>query len=160
VHVLLGGVGMFVLLRRRKLDFGPALLGAASLALGSFMTVRIRHVIFVQAMAWLPWVLYGLDGWLETRSRRQLALAGLAGGMAIVCGALPLAPFFALVIAAYIGPRLARTPGPKRAAAPHHRAHPILAARARRRLRVRVQLRLAQAGLPGHAARARRVRHR
>jgi hypothetical protein len=110
VHVLLGGVGMFVLLRRRKLDVGPALLGAASLALGSFMTVRIRHVIFVQAMAWLPWVLYGLDGWLETRNRRQLALAGLAGGMAIVCGALPLAPFFGLVIAAYIGPRLARAP--------------------------------------------------
>ena len=54
MHALLAGVGMFALLRRRKLDIGPALLGAASLALGSFMTVRIRHVIFVQAMAWVP----------------------------------------------------------------------------------------------------------
>src|SRR4051812_36865085 len=35
VHVLLAGVGMFALLRRRKLEVGPALLGAASLALGS-----------------------------------------------------------------------------------------------------------------------------
>src|SRR5581483_5940407 len=108
LHVLLAACGMFWLLRRRKLDVGPALLGAASLAFSSFMVVRIRHIIFAQGMAWLPLILAGVEGWLETRRRRELALAAGATGMALLCGALPLAPYVVLAVAAYVGPRLWR----------------------------------------------------
>ena len=117
-HVLYGAIGMLVLLRRRGLGWGPALLGAASLGFSSFMVVRIRHVIFVEAMAWLPWALAGIEGWLPSVRReangsmdrrvRDLVLAALATGMALLCGALPLAPFLALIGAAFVLPRLAR----------------------------------------------------
>jgi hypothetical protein len=110
LHVLLAGLGMFLLLERRRLDVGPALLGAASIALGSFMVVRIRHIIFVQGLAWMPLCLYFIEGWIAERRRRELALAGLAGGLALLCGALPLALFFAFFAAAYALPRLLRAP--------------------------------------------------
>lgn len=106
LHALGAGLGMLWLLRRRKLDWGPALFGAVSLAFGSFMVERIRHIIFAQMMAWLPLILVGVEGYLSTRRARALVLAAAATGMALVCGALPLAPFVVLVVAAYVVPRL------------------------------------------------------
>ena len=108
VHVAGGTASMFWLLRRRKLELGPALLGAVSLGFSSFMTVRVRHVIFIQLLAWLPLVLCGIEGWLQTRRARDLVLAAGATGMLLVCGALPLAPYGVLVVAAYVLPRLGR----------------------------------------------------
>src|SRR5262245_16466438 len=115
LHVVLAGLGMLWLLRRRNLDFGPALFGAVSFAFSSFMVVRIRHVIFVQAMAWLPLILVAVEDYLETRKRRALVLAGLATGMALLCGALPLAPYLMLAVLAYGVPRLVRATGRARA---------------------------------------------
>jgi hypothetical protein len=105
VHMVGAALGMLWLLRRRKLDWGPALLGAASYGLSSFMVERIRHIIFAEGMAWLPFVLVGVEGWLQTRSRRELALVALAAGMAVLCGALPLVPYFVILVLAYALPR-------------------------------------------------------
>ena len=69
---------MLWLMRRRKLDWGPALFAAVSLAFGSFMVERIRHIIFAQMMAWLPLVLVGVEGY-PRRAARALAGAGGAG---------------------------------------------------------------------------------
>jgi hypothetical protein len=105
LHMTGAALGMLWLLRRRNLDWGPALLGAAAYGLSSFMVERIRHVIFAEGMAWLPFLLVGVEGWLQTRNRRELALAALATGMAALCGALPLVPYFLLVAIAYVLPR-------------------------------------------------------
>ncbi|HEX4461386.1 MAG TPA: hypothetical protein VIA18_25570, partial [Polyangia bacterium] len=110
LHALVAGLGMLWLLRRRKLDWGPALVGAVSLAFGSFMVERIRHVIFEQLMAWLPLILVGVEGYLGERRARWLMLAAAATGMALVCGALPLAPYVILVIGAYVVARLSTPP--------------------------------------------------
>jgi hypothetical protein len=106
LHALFAGLAMLWLMRRRKLDWGPALFAAVSLAFGSFMVERIRHIIFAQMMAWLPLILVGVEGYLAERRARWLALAATATGMALVCGALPLAPFVVLVVGAYVVPRL------------------------------------------------------
>ncbi|HWE28329.1 MAG TPA: hypothetical protein VHB97_10025, partial [Polyangia bacterium] len=110
LHALVAGLGMLWLLRRRELDWGPALVGAVSLAFGSFMVERIRHVIFEQLMAWLPLILVGVEGYLGERRARWLMLAAAATGMALVCGALPLAPYVILVIGAYVVARLSTPP--------------------------------------------------
>lgn len=107
LHALAAGLGMLWLMRRRKLDWGPALVGAVSLAFGSFMVERIRHVIFQQLMAWLPLILVGVEGYLGERRARWLILAAAATGMALICGALPLAPYVILVVGAYVLMRLA-----------------------------------------------------
>jgi hypothetical protein len=106
LHALGAGLAMLWLMRRRKLAWGPALFAAVSLAFGSFMVERIRHIIFAQMMAWLPLILVGVEGYLDERRARWLVLAATATGMALVCGALPLAPFVVLVVGAYVVARL------------------------------------------------------
>jgi hypothetical protein len=108
LHVVLGAVGMLVLCRRRELPWAAALLAAASLGFSSFMVVRIRHVIFVEALAWMPWLLAAIEGWLRRRRVGDLALGAAAIGLGLLSGGLPLLPFFALVVAAYAIPRLLR----------------------------------------------------
>lgn len=111
VHVVLGALGMLWLGRRRGLEPGPALLGAASLAFSSFMVVRIRHVIFPELLVWIPILLAAAEGWLAAGRRRDLVLTALAVGMALTCGALPLLPYVGIVIGAYLLPRLLRDRG-------------------------------------------------
>jgi hypothetical protein len=108
LHMIGAALGMLWLLRRRGLDWGPALFGAAGYGLSSFMVERIRHIIFAEGMAWLPFLLVGVEGWLQKRDRRELALTALATGMAVLCGALPLAPYFVVIVLAYCLPRLAQ----------------------------------------------------
>ncbi len=106
LHALGAGLAMLWLMRRRKLDWGAALFAAVSLAFGSFMVERIRHIIFAQMMTWLPLILVGVEGFLAERRARWLMLAAAATGMALVCGALPLAPFVVIAVGAYVVPRL------------------------------------------------------
>jgi hypothetical protein len=108
MHVVLGAVGMLLLCRRRGLPWAAALLAAASLGFSSFMVVRIRHVIFIEALAWLPWLFVAIEGWVQRRRLGDLALGASAIGLGLLSGGLPLLPFFALVVAAYALPRLAR----------------------------------------------------
>ena len=101
LHILLGGAGMWLLLRRRRLSFEAALFGALAYSLSTFGVVRIRHVIFVQMIGWLPWILVGVEGWIATRRRRELVLVAAATGLALIAGALSIGHFAALVIAGY-----------------------------------------------------------
>src|ERR1700712_4654898 len=63
LHMLLGGVGMLLFLRRRTSPLA-ALYGATAFALSSFLVVRIRHIIFVQLAAWLPFLLWSIDDYV------------------------------------------------------------------------------------------------
>jgi MYXO-CTERM domain-containing protein len=114
LHVVLAAAGMFWLLRRRRLDVGPALLGAVALAFGTFMAVRVRHIIFPQMLAWTPFVLVGVEGFLATGRRRELLLVAGAVGMSLLCGAAPLVPFWLMVLGAYIVPRVLSSDAPSR----------------------------------------------
>jgi hypothetical protein len=106
LHVVLAALGMLWLCRRRGLGPGPACLAAAAFGFSSFMTVRIRHVIFPELMAWIPVLLAAVEGWLTSGLRRDLVLVALALGMALLSGALPLLPYLVMVLAAYLLPRL------------------------------------------------------
>ncbi|MDW8283563.1 MAG: YfhO family protein [Myxococcales bacterium] len=108
LHSVLCAFGMLLLLRRRGLGEGPALLGAAALALSTFMVERIRHIIFPQLVCWLPWVLCAVEGYLQTGRRRELTLLAGSLGLMLLCGALPLLPFAGLVLSAYVLPRVVR----------------------------------------------------
>lgn len=101
LHVFLAGLGMWLLLRRRGLGDGAALFGALALELSSFGVVRIRHVIFVQTMAWMPWILLGVERYLATRRRRELAGVALATGLALLAGGLSIGHFAVLAVAGY-----------------------------------------------------------
>jgi hypothetical protein len=108
LHSLAAALGMFWLLRRRALDVGPALFGGAAFGFSTFMACRIRHLIFIEELVWLVLILVGVEGWAQTRRRRELMLVALATGMAILCGALPLLLFVGLVAGGYTLARLWR----------------------------------------------------
>ncbi len=112
LHTVLCGAGMLLLLRRRGVPPWSAAFGAVSLALSSFMVCRIRHIIFPEGLAWLTFALAGAEGYLQTRARRELVLIGGAVGLTLLCGALPLLPFFGLFAACYVAPRLRLAPRP------------------------------------------------
>ena len=116
LHTLLCAAGMLLLLRRRGLSPAAAAFGAASLALSSFLVCRVRHIIFPEGLAWLTFALAGAEGYLATRDRRELALVGAAVGLTLLCGALPLLPFFGIFAALYVAPRLRGRPRPLAAA--------------------------------------------
>lgn len=108
LHTFFGGLGMLLLLRRRGLAPAPSLLGAAALCFSSFMVERIRHIIFPEVLAWLPYVLLGVEAFLSGGTRWALPLIAGALGMLFLCGGLPLLPFVALILLSYGVPRLVR----------------------------------------------------
>ncbi len=105
LHMWIGGLGMLWLLRRRT-SWAAALFGAVAFALSSFLVVRIRHIIFVQAMAWLPWLLWSIEHHLQTKQRRTLAAAALFSGLLLLAGAHSLLHFLLLPALCYAGGRL------------------------------------------------------
>lgn len=108
LHAWLAGLGMFVYLRRRQLSWTAALFGGISFALSSFLVVRIRHIIYVQMMAWVPWLLAAIDSYLLHRRRRMLGAAALCVGMLMLAGAHSLVHFAALVVGVYTLCRIAQ----------------------------------------------------
>ncbi len=105
LHMWIGGLGMLWLLRRRT-SWAAALFGALAFALSSFLVVRIRHIIFVQAMAWLPWLLWAVEHHLQTRQRRSLGAAALFSGLMLLAGAHSLLHFLLLPVVVYVAARI------------------------------------------------------
>ncbi|HRI54918.1 MAG TPA: hypothetical protein PLW65_32495, partial [Pseudomonadota bacterium] len=100
LHMLLGGIGMLLLLRRRVSPMA-ALYGAAAFALSSFLVVRIRHIIFIQLAAWLPWLLWAIDDYVQTRRRAALLRCGVFTALVLIVGAHSLLHFAALLLGGY-----------------------------------------------------------
>lgn len=105
LHMWIGGLGMLWLLRRR-ISWSAALFGALAFALSSFQVVRIRHIIFVQAVAWLPWLLWSIEHFLQTRQRKSLAAAALCSGLLLLAGAHSLLHFLLFPVIVYAVGRL------------------------------------------------------
>lgn len=114
LHAFLAGLGMHIYLRGRKarggrrLSFLAALFGAIAFALSSFLVVRIRHIIYVQMMAWVPFLLAAIDRYIETASRKMLAACALLTGLLFLAGAHSLVHFVALILVFYTIARLGR----------------------------------------------------
>ena len=105
LHTLLAGVGMLLLLRRRTSD-AAALLGAVAYLLSSFLVVRVRHIIFVQLAAWLPFLLAAIDAFITTQKRSAWLRCAIFTGLLLLTGAHSLLHFAALLLAGYATARL------------------------------------------------------
>lgn len=81
LHVILAGVGTFILARRQLgLSATAALLAALAFALGGYLGAQVEHVNQLQGLAWLPWLLAVAGGGREAHSQRQLTLTVLSAG--------------------------------------------------------------------------------
>jgi len=77
LHLWLAGAGAYIFARRSlMLNRSAAWLGAATFALGGYLSAQVGHVNQLQALAWLPFLFVFFDLALE-RWRMALALAAV-----------------------------------------------------------------------------------
>jgi hypothetical protein len=103
LHVLLGGIGFYYLLRQMNISEGVAILGGI---LFSFLPAEYSHIIaghftWVCAFAWLPWLL--CTAYLAgTETWKVIAYRAFCLGMMMLAD-LRFAAFAAILWLAYVG---------------------------------------------------------
>ena len=82
LHVWLAGWGTYLFVRRSLgVGLSAGLLAAITFMFGGQLVTKEQFPNMVQAAAWLPWVLWTLDGLLRHRRIRNALFLGLALGM-------------------------------------------------------------------------------
>jgi hypothetical protein len=85
LHLLWGGVGVFVLLRKRELDVLPAAAGAVAFELmpKAFAHFGAGHITLLFAVAWTPWLLL-IEEHQKTIALRTRLLPALVLGLILL----------------------------------------------------------------------------
>ncbi len=98
----LAGLGMAVYLRRSpvwRLSRSAALIGALAYMFADPFIAHLGHPQFNDALAWLPWTLWGVDA--AARSRRGIPWAGLGLALILLAGHGQASLYSALAVGAY-----------------------------------------------------------
>jgi len=102
VSLWLAGAGLYLYLRRApvwRLSQPAALLGAIAYLGSDPFISHLGHPQFNDTMAWVPWILLGLE--YAARTRRAIPLTGLALGLLLLAGHGQAALYALVLIAAY-----------------------------------------------------------
>ena len=106
LHVLAGGLGFYVLLRRAGTALLPAVLGAVAFMFGGYALARLQHTTMILSCGYFPWAFLLLRQLLRSpRAGTAVAFGVVAGGMAVhgnqvayllslALAAVPVAAFF------------------------------------------------------------------
>ncbi len=86
LHVFLGGVLAYLLLRRLGVSMAPALLGGTVFQLGCFFTSQIQHMGAVNGAAWLPLCWLAVISLAARPTVRWTVVLAAAFSMAILSG--------------------------------------------------------------------------
>ncbi len=84
LHVLWAGVGMLAFLRTQKLSSVAAALGAVVFAFSGALISKAQFPNMLQAMSWLPWLLWGTERLLQHRTIGRLAALALCVGLTLL----------------------------------------------------------------------------
>lgn len=71
LHLVWAGLGMVVYLRQLEIGWEGQGVGSLSFVLGGYVVGRFSFLTLVSAVAWLPWLLWSLEGLLKTIHLRQ-----------------------------------------------------------------------------------------
>lgn len=88
LHLLGGGVGLLLLLRRWGCGMTASLLGALIFCFGGPAAGRLQHVIMIVSYAWAPWALLALACTFDASTPRARWLGGIASGLCLALIAL------------------------------------------------------------------------
>ena len=90
LNLMVGGVGMFCLLRQ-WCGMTMAILGASAWMCGGYQLGRfsIGISIFAESLAWVPWMLWACERqfWGASTERRWVGILGVLGGVQLLAGA-------------------------------------------------------------------------
>jgi hypothetical protein len=104
VHYLLAGMGVFLLLRQRRVSFGPALFGGIAFM---FMPYLITMEVFghgsqMMTTAYLPLAFWAVDRLFEKRDVLSLGLAGLIIGLQMQRGHVQISYYILMLLGAFL----------------------------------------------------------
>ncbi|MCF6210310.1 MAG: YfhO family protein [Gammaproteobacteria bacterium] len=97
-HLLLAAAGAYGLTRSMGLAAPAALASAAVFSLGGCMLSSVNMINFMQALAWLPWVLWAFERDARTPGPCSWVLAALAVGLQTLAGAPDVSIMTGLVV--------------------------------------------------------------
>lgn len=146
-HLAWAGAGLYAYLRLLGVRYEGALLAAVGLAFSPFLVVRHQHTNVLEAIAWWPWLLTGIEYSLRNRRFGPWLWTGGAAGLMAMGGHVQYVAYGALLAAGYL---IARCWGG--AARPGRWAWPAAAALVAAGLYAAQALPLAE--LVGHSIRA------
>ncbi len=86
LHVLIGGLGAWRLLRSHGVSREIAVLGGCAFALNGFAVKHFGLPTFHAAAAWAPWVFLGVRAVVREPNLRHTAWLALAGAMTFLAG--------------------------------------------------------------------------
>jgi hypothetical protein len=85
-HVVLAGLGTYLLLRRMRLAVASSLAGGTIFCLGAFFASQTQHLGVISCAAWLPWFVAGLYVLEQRRDLRSAVKAGFPLAFMILSG--------------------------------------------------------------------------
>jgi hypothetical protein len=95
LHIMLAGIGTYILLRRLSCRSGPAVFGATVFEMGCFFSSQPQHLGAVAGAAWMPFAWLGVVLLADGFSLRRFAM--LAASLAMIF----LAGFPAITLVGY-----------------------------------------------------------
>lgn len=102
-HQWLLGLGVYGWASSRGLRPAAAFLSAALMMFGApyMLHAFAGHMSNLASMAWIPFIFWGIDGWLEKRHHRWLLLAAAAAALQIYAGHTQYFYYTAIVAGLY-----------------------------------------------------------
>jgi len=98
---MLAGLGAFLFARRTGASLGGAIVTSLIWQAGGFLINQISHINIVQTAALLPWVLWAMERYVETGSRRRGAIVALLVAAQIFAGHQQTFAYAYLLVIAY-----------------------------------------------------------
>ncbi|MFL6245266.1 MAG: YfhO family protein [Thermoanaerobaculia bacterium] len=99
IGIALLAAGVYVWLRGRGIDAPGALFAAGAVAIGFRIADIYRFPNAVHTAAWMPWVLYAYDRWID----REIGRGFLLGMFALFCLATAGYPYYTVYAVALMG---------------------------------------------------------
>lgn len=84
LHMGLGGVGMWRLLRRWDVETPVALFGGAAYVLSTPFIAETDRFMIAQVLGWFPWLVIACERAFD--NRRWIGAAGIVAGLQLLCG--------------------------------------------------------------------------
>ncbi|GEM_PF-3148179 len=104
LHFLIGGVGLFYFARRLQVSVLGATLGSLIYLFSSPHVLHLYagHFVIVSTMAWTPWVLWAMEGFLQRPSWRGAGLFGLCLAINLYGGFVQFTYYLGCVVLVYL----------------------------------------------------------
>jgi hypothetical protein len=104
LHFIFAGLGCFLILYKRKINYWASVYGGMSFALMPYLITMIVHGHGSQMMtsAYIPWIYYALDRLRENINIKNTSIFSLLIGFQLLRGHVQIAYFTWLIIGVYL----------------------------------------------------------